>query len=185
MKLNTLTVRYVKTLFICMPLLLFAQPVQDVSAAENKAHNHSKSEIAHVSTKEKPKSEIKDLDKATIQKRTDEFMEQLVQKTDENFRVLKYDSKEALVESFTPFATKQVAKKYIDFYYKEKESGLYILPTETPPWFVNDVPYDTISIDDKHKRIVQTNDSELYGKYTVTIDLEYDGKWRITEVKHS
>ncbi|MFG6119516.1 hypothetical protein [Thalassobacillus sp. B23F22_16] len=184
---KTSTAKWAKTIVIAVPLALFVQTGVSLNAEEPKQVNMHQESVTDPEEKKASSAESENkesLDKATIEERTDQFMEQLVQKTDENYKVLNYDSKAALLEGFEPIATRKAAKEYVDFYYKEKQSGLYILPTETPPWFVNGQPYDTIDIDKNHKKVIQKNKNELYGDYTIAITFIYDGKWRIQEIEH-
>ncbi|ENH97126.1 hypothetical protein J416_06742 [Gracilibacillus halophilus YIM-C55.5] len=118
-----------------------------------------------------------------IVKKTDQFMDTLVQDIDKNYRVKNYDTKKELLSEFESFMNKEVAKPYIDFYYKEKEEGLYIVPTETPAWFDNDNTYEKIEEENEHVVIQQTNQTDLYGEYTITIGFEYiDGTWKISSI---
>ncbi|GGC81133.1 hypothetical protein GCM10007216_09570 [Thalassobacillus devorans] len=184
---KTSTAKLVKSIVIAVPLALFVQTGASLNAEEPKQVNMHQEAVTDVEVKtasSNEKESKESLGKATIEERTDQFMEHLVQETDENYKVLNYDSKEALLDGFEPIATRQAAKEYVDFYYKEKQSGLYILPTETPPWFVNGQPYDTIDIDKNHKKVIQKNNNELYGDYKIAITFIYDGEWRIQEIEH-
>ncbi|MFD1020555.1 hypothetical protein [Thalassobacillus hwangdonensis] len=134
--------------------------------------------------RENESKEVEQLDHELIVELTEGFMNQLVQPVDEANKVKNYDSKDSLLSDFEPYSSIEVARTYVDYYYKEDQEGLYIRPTETPPWFVNEAPYDNIKLDDRHFRIKQTNKSELYGEYTIQIDFEYDGAWKITRIEH-
>src|SRR5699024_10586467 len=114
---------------------------------------------------------------------TDTFMELLVQEIDDHYRVVRFETIEELMDAFTPYITKEAVQPYIDFYYEEKEDGLYLLPTETPPWFENEVEYDKETLDNGNVRVTQHNENALYGKYTIMIDFEYnDGTWKIVNI---
>lgn len=114
---------------------------------------------------------------------TDTFMEILVQETDEHYRVEQFSSKEELLQAFTPYIKKEAVQPYIDFYYDEKEDGLYILPTETPPWFENEIVYDKERLENGNVQITQHNENALYGKYTIKMEFEYDeGTWKIANI---
>ncbi len=117
---------------------------------------------------------------------TSEFMDQLVQKSNQDSRVVAYDSKEDLIESFSSIANKSVAKEYVDFYYKEYNNGLYILPTDTPPWFQENESYTTETLEDGRIAVTQHNTSELYGKYTVSFVFTHTNEgWIIDGINHS
>ncbi|WP_163536608.1 hypothetical protein [Gracilibacillus sp. YIM 98692] len=121
----------------------------------------------------------------TIVRLTDQFMELLVQETDDNYRVKHYDTKEALLDAFDPYVKRESAEPYIDYYYEEKADGLYIIPTETPPWFQKDQEYEKIVKDKKTVEIKQTNQTDLYGPYTIIIEFQnIDGSWIIANIRN-
>lgn len=127
--------------------------------------------------------EQKELTHDEIVSLTDTFMELLVQEIDDHYRVEKFDTKEELLKAFTPYIKKEAVQPYIDFYYEEKEDGLYILPTETPPWFENKTEYDKETLDNGNVQVTQQNENALYGKYTIIIEFEYiDGTWKIANI---
>lgn len=115
---------------------------------------------------------------------TDQFMEELVQDTDEWYKVINYQSKEAFIEDFTQLASKSVAEKYINAYYIQEEDGLYVIPTSTPPWFVNDQEYQVKKNDTYTFTVTQQNLSELHGDYTIELEFTFDGNWKITETTY-
>ncbi len=115
---------------------------------------------------------------------TKQFMDKLVQETDDDYKVLHFDTKEALEASFDNIAKRDVAVEYIDFYYEETANGLYILPTETPPWFIEKNDYDVIQSNHNQVEVVQENEADLYGQYTITYELSFDDNdgWKITKI---
>ncbi|MBB6453396.1 hypothetical protein HNQ94_001845 [Salirhabdus euzebyi] len=126
------------------------------------------------------------LTEETIVAITDKFMDHLVQEVDNNYQVVNYRSKEELANSFSSFSSLSLAKKIVDLYYKEHDNKLYIIPTETPPWFVHDQPYTKTEISKNHIEIVQTNSSDLYGNYKIKMQFKYidDKGWTIEDVNY-
>lgn len=117
---------------------------------------------------------------------TDKFMEQLVQEIDEDYRVVHFDTKEALEASFDHIAKREVTAEYVDFYYEETADGLYILPTETPPWFIKENDYNVIQLKKDQVEVIQENQTDLYGAYTITYEFSFDvDGWKITKIKMS
>jgi hypothetical protein len=109
------------------------------------------------------------------------FMEALKQETDENYKVLNYSTKEELITYLTNFVSKDIAAYYTDGLFEEKESSLYIIPTELPPWLEENEPVDIKQLSDTSYRVHQKNTSDLYGTYEITLGYEYiEGKWIIT-----
>lgn len=127
----------------------------------------------------------KDLQHEDIVRLTQRFMDQLVQKTGKNGMVINYKSKNELVQSFHSLSSLSLAKKYVDYYYKDYPEGLYLIPTELPPWFIGDAPYDKERINKNTIKIIQHNERELYGEYTIQITFTYDNGWKLQSTKHS
>lgn len=116
---------------------------------------------------------------------TDKFIDTIVQDTDSDYRVIDYDSKEKLLNTFKTIATREVAQVYIDFYFKEEDNGLYIVPTETPPWFNPNNDYDVVQLNHDQVAVIQENQSDLYGDYSIEIEFTREGEdWRISQVTH-
>ncbi len=113
------------------------------------------------------------LTKETISDISTNVMNHLVQPTDESYRVLSYSNKDELVESFSPYTSLSLAKKMVDLYYREHDNQLFIVPTETPAWFVESNDYSVDAVTDNHKVVTQTNTSDLYGTYTIHMDFVY------------
>jgi hypothetical protein len=110
-----------------------------------------------------------------------QFMEALKQETDENYKVIHYSSKEQFITYLKNYVSEDVATYYTDGLYEEKESSLYIIPTELPPWLEEDQTVHITQLSDTSYRVYQKNASELYGDYEITLGYEYvDGKWIIT-----
>jgi len=115
---------------------------------------------------------------------TDQFMDILVQDVDEAYRVDTIKSKEQLYSEFEEVALREAASEYVDFYYKEKPDGLYLTPTELPPWFIKKNNYDRIKVDENTVKIEQNNELDLYGNYTIEIEFTYDTDWKISSITH-
>ena len=115
---------------------------------------------------------------------TNQFMVKLVQEVDENYKVINFDTKESLKASFDHIANRDVINEYIDFYYEETKEGLFILPTELPPWFIEKNDYDMIQLKGNQVKVIQENDTDLYAQYTITFEFTFDGKdhWKITNI---
>lgn len=132
----------------------------------------------------KEKSEDQTITHEEIIALTDKFMEQLVQEVDEDYRVVHFDTKAALEASFDHIANREVIAEYVDFYYEETADGLYILPTETPPWFIKENDYNVIQLNKDQVEVVQENQTDLYGAYTITYEFSFDDDdWKITKIK--
>ncbi|WP_226035843.1 hypothetical protein [Aquibacillus saliphilus] len=126
-----------------------------------------------------------DLSHSKIVSITEQFMELIVQETDTDYKVKNYKTKDALIKDFKELADRSVVEKYVDFYYEENNGNLYIIPTETPPWFQNESDYEMMYLSDNKVKIIQKNYNDLYGEYTLELELTFNEKWRISNTKHS
>ncbi|WLR50308.1 hypothetical protein LC040_13645 [Bacillus tianshenii] len=126
-----------------------------------------------------------ELEEEDIARATQSFIDTLVQNSDENYRVTRYDNKEELLDAFDSIAVEKAVKPYVDYYFQEKNGDLYIKPTELPPWFKPNQSYEIDQIDNTHAKVQQSNETSLYGNYTITIDFLYKNEqWVIQDVHY-
>ncbi|SER99471.1 hypothetical protein SAMN04487944_114127 [Gracilibacillus ureilyticus] len=115
----------------------------------------------------------------------DQFMDTLVQEIDEENRVVKFRTKDSLIDEFDSIATKEVVRPYVDYYFVEQNGELFIIPTETPAWFIKDNEYEKDTISDNKVELTQENETDLYGPYTIQVLFEkIKGQWKITNISH-
>ncbi|WP_408007316.1 hypothetical protein ACJROX_21855 [Pseudalkalibacillus sp. A8] len=113
----------------------------------------------------------------------DTFMQEVVQPTDENYKVEDFDTKKGLIEYLNQYVSEKVAKYYVDGLYQEEQDGLYIIPTELPPWIVKGEPSTMNKIDEGHYQLEQKNSSDLYGDYVIKLNFKKTGDdWIIESV---
>lgn len=118
-----------------------------------------------------------------IRSLTNQFMNILVQEADTDYKVANYWTTEELLQAFSGVASRDIAELYVDFYYEQKEDGLYILPTELPPWFIQDNPYKTEQKDAGKVKVSQTNETAMYGEYQIALEFTIkDSSWEITNI---
>jgi hypothetical protein len=129
--------------------------------------------------------EEKELTHEEIIALTNRFMDIFVQDIDSNYKVIQFDTKEELLNEFEKITTKETVQQFVDFYYMEKADGLYLLPTETPPWFLEENDYDMIRMDASTVKVVQDNYTELDGDYQLELEFTYDTDWKITNIMYN
>ncbi|MFD2043726.1 hypothetical protein ACFSTA_06425 [Ornithinibacillus salinisoli] len=113
------------------------------------------------------------------------FMNMLVQETDEDYKVVHFGSKEELLKEFEKLSSRDVAAQFVDYYYYEEADNLYLVPTETPPWFMEKNEYDIVKSDQKQVKIVQGNHSVFFGDYTIEITFSnINSNWKITDIAY-
>ena len=147
-----------------MPLLGNEQTVQHSIQNQNVAHSITHDEIVEL---------------------TDEFMTTLVQDIDSNYKVKNYHNKDSLIKAFSDFTTEEVVRVYVDYYYTEEDDSLYIIPTETPPWFNKQNQYDVVQLEKNKVLVKQENKSELFADYGIDFEFTFaNQKWKITKIIH-
>ncbi|TLS39019.1 hypothetical protein [Pseudalkalibacillus caeni] len=120
------------------------------------------------------------VEKPDVEKVTSEFKNEVVQEIDNNYKVINYSNKDELVEHLEQWSSNKLATEIVDVYYQEQNGKLYVVPTELFPWITEDKPYELIKEGTYTYTVKQTNQTDLYGKYTILIQLKYtDGKWKI------
>ncbi|TRM13011.1 hypothetical protein FH966_15575 [Lentibacillus cibarius] len=175
---------YILTGLVVMFFFIALQGIGNDSVSVVEGTDHIEADNA-VTEKAKPASNsktIKKLDHERVVSLTSQFMNLIVQETNESYKVLHYNSKNQLLKAFTKVSSKEVATKYIDYYFNEKPDGLYLKPTETPPWFHEEEDYDMIRKNDNTVEVTQTNTTELYGTRTINITFTFHNKWKITGI---
>ncbi|QDP40931.1 hypothetical protein [Radiobacillus deserti] len=182
--------KYIGAILLALLIPFFIIVNMDVkyslSANQESSHRHTDTESGRSSLTWSNPNESSDeqtWNEEELVRITDAFMDKLVQDIDHNNKVRNMETKEELIAEFSSIATEEVAKKYIEVYYIEKEDGLYVNPTETPPWFNKNNSYKEWKKEDTIL-IQQTNRSDLYGSYKVEFEFENDDGWKLTNTKH-
>jgi hypothetical protein len=125
-------------------------------------------------------AEEQNLEQPPVKELANEFINRLVQEVDDHYKVTNFTSKYELMKYMSEIASEELAKKVVNFYYKEQEDGLYIVPTELMPWFVEGNDYQLKQLDKQTYELTQMNESNLYGKYNITIQFIYQNEgWKI------
>ncbi|WP_099160041.1 hypothetical protein [Virgibacillus ndiopensis] len=171
---------------IILPLFFLIQTtgLQTASAIDNKYAADHQQARGNVPDLDKKQTERK-LTHKKVNEITKKFEDLLVQETDDNFKVINYRSKNDLLDTFEEIALREVAARYVDFYFYEKQNDLYIVPTELPPWLNEENDYDMIQLEENKVKVVQKNKSNFHGDYTVAFEFTFDNEWRITDIVYS
>ncbi|MGM7702476.1 hypothetical protein ACSVDE_12180 [Pseudalkalibacillus sp. Hm43] len=122
-------------------------------------------------------------DKGDFVQLADTFMQEAVQPTNEDYKVTEFDSKAQLVDHLGQYASKEIATYYVDGLYEEKADGLYIIPTELPPWVMKGEPAQLIQLDEQNYQLNQKNQTDLYGTYVIQLSFtKQNDQWIIQSV---
>lgn len=115
-----------------------------------------------------------------------ELKNRLIQETDENKKVIMYDSKKGLINYLSEIMNEKLTTNYIDTYYYEKQDGLYLIPKETPITLDLNKDYKLERQSKYEYYAVQETTSELHGNYEITMHFKYvDNHWIIDASKVS
>lgn len=172
-------------IFICIGLLLplFLFMVKKDSTDYVIAAENPQKEVEFVEIEQKEVAMHTQLSDEEIINITNEFMSILVQDIDEyTYQVLNYHSKIDLIEHFQAITSGEIAELFVEYYYDEDEEGLYIMPTETPAWFVSENDYDLEQINEDQFKVTQYNETDFYGNYTIELEFTFVDTWKITDI---
>lgn len=160
--------RYISMLLLFSMVSLTAGCGADLNKV---AQNHTEMLVSSFETKAEAKSTaVKELDEVTL---TKELTNRVVQKTDNQYKVENFSSKEEMSNHLQGVASEELSNKITDFYYEEKDGALYLKPTELFPWVEYENDYDVKKVNEFEYQLVQSNESDLYGNYTIEINFEY------------
>ncbi len=176
-----------RTLISLVTLIIIISGAVFVSAYVMASHNtanesyESRSAIVSVKTpmNQAPPS-FTDRDLITL---TDRYISLIKQEVDDDYRLINVATIAELYVSFDEISTREVSEAHVSYYFTETEAGVYLRPTELPPWFEKDVPYAVNRVSDKEVIVEQTvEDLELYGPYRITFHFNYTDRWRMSQV---
>lgn len=115
---------------------------------------------------------------------TTAYLALIKQPIDEGYHLTEVTSMEELYELFAEVATPNVSEPHLTYYFSETETGIYLRPTELPPWFDGGQPYDMLRVSDQKVIVRQMiEDIDLYGPYTIELHFGYDKRWKITDAQ--
>lgn len=122
------------------------------------------------------------LNKTDAANQIDAFMRTMKQSTDKDGKVLHMKSKADLLDQFNDIADRQAAAPFINELYQEEKGSVYLKSTEWPPSFDKQADYDVVQLSKGKAEVNQHLNSALYGDLTITIQFEYDDKWKISQI---
>ncbi|WP_377888081.1 hypothetical protein [Alkalihalobacillus sp. R86527] len=160
--------RYISMLLLLSMVSITAGCGADLTKV---AQNHTEMMISSFETKAEAKSTaVEKLDEVKV---TKELTNRIVQKTNDDYKVENFSSKEEISNHLQGVASKELSNKITDFYYEEKNGALYLKPTELFPWVDYENDYDIKKLNEFQYQLVQSNQSDLYGNYTIEINFQY------------
>jgi|GEM_PF-2616765 len=122
------------------------------------------------------------LNKKEAEGQIEAFMKTLIQPTDEDGKVLHIKSKADLLNRFKDIANQHAAEPFINELYEEENGSVYLKSTELPPSFDKQADYDVVQLSRGKAEVKQHLNSALYGELTITIQFDYNDKWKISRI---
>jgi hypothetical protein len=162
--------------FLFLPEI--SHKIQEKSGTSDKMINQP---VTAEEKKEQAVEEVPEFNEGIAKANASLFMEALKQEIDDDYRVVNFSTKQDLISHLKKFVSEEIAIYYTEGLFEEKDSSLYIIPTELPPWLEEDQSVEIKQLTETSYRVYQKNQSDLYGTYNITLGFEYiDGKWLIT-----
>lgn len=109
-----------------------------------------------------------------------EFKSIVLQDTDSNQKVINYNNKMNLINKLSKVMKKDLAKKYINNYFKENDNNLYLIPKDSPTWLIENKKIYIKQLNEKNYKAIQYNKNSLIGDYELVINYKLiNDKWII------
>ena len=99
-------------------------------------------------------------------------------------KVSNYNTKSELIDYISEVADKSLAKGYVDYYYSERNDGLYMNAQDKTEEIDFNRPYQFNKLDDSNYEIVQEGDNDFdeSDRYILTVRLSYkNNRWIISD----
>ncbi|WP_226656128.1 IseA DL-endopeptidase inhibitor family protein [Pseudalkalibacillus hwajinpoensis] len=136
------------------------------------AEEHSQMVMSSIETKAEAKTIS--VEKPNVEQLSTDLMDRIVQETDANYKVKEFQSIEEVEQHLQKVASKELASQIADVYFEERDGALYLIPTELFPWVNTDKPYELNQKSEFEYQLTQSNESDLYGTYTIKINFVYE-----------
>ncbi|KGP70801.1 hypothetical protein [Pontibacillus yanchengensis] len=162
--------KYIKGL---LSILVGAVIVLSGCGAQEEQPSSSTSEEASSSEGQSENSESEASTKTLSEDKAEQLMKdlevRLQPRTNEDGKVIEYETKEEMVSYLSEVTDQQLAKKLVDKMYEDKEDGLYIQPDEFGPFLSPDKDYNFEEVEEGKYKLVQKNKTDAEGSFTLTV----------------
>lgn len=99
----------------------------------------------------------------------EDFINYLFQETNKEGKVLKYNSKEEIIDVMSNVIIEDEASNYVDSYFDVRNGELYQVAKDGPAIVIEDIPFYIEEKSEGEFLVTQNNKNELRGKYTLKI----------------
>lgn len=153
---------------------------KDMPKQDNHQAQHNHNQTQNNQDKQLPKVTEPDFHKLQ-----ETFYNQALPKTNSQGKVLTYDTKEALVQDLTQWASPEAISKLIGYLYEQKENGLYITISEHAPMIQFDKEKTKSKISRTKYKISQVRKTQMSGRFKIIYYFKYkDNHWIISDYKY-
>lgn len=108
----------------------------------------------------------------------------LKQDADDSYKLENYATEQELTEAFEAYVTPELAAAYVDYYFRTEADGVYVIPTHTEPWFQEENEYDMINISKHTVQLIQENENDMAGSYTLVVEMVLQNGWKIQDISY-
>ncbi|WP_152655012.1 hypothetical protein [Oceanobacillus sp. CFH 90083] len=108
----------------------------------------------------------------------------LKQDVDDSYKLKHYATEQELISAFEAYTTPELARDFVDYYFRAEADGVYVIPTHTEPWFQEENEYDMINTSNHSVQIVQENENDMVGSYTLVVELILQNGWKIQDISY-
>ncbi|MFD1450767.1 MULTISPECIES: hypothetical protein [Oceanobacillus] len=112
------------------------------------------------------------------------LLDTLKQDADDSYKLKDYATEQKLTEAFEAYLTTELAEQFVDYYFRVEADGVYVFPTETMPWFQEENEYDMINTSNHSVRLVQENENDMVGSYTLVVEMTLQNGWKIQDISY-
>lgn len=110
------------------------------------------------------------------------LLDTLKQEADDSYKLQNYAAKQELLDAFESYVTPELAEEFVDYYFRIEADGVYVIPTHTMPWFQEENEYDMINTSNQSVQIVQENENDMVGSYTLVVEMTLQNGWKIQDI---
>ncbi|WLR60915.1 hypothetical protein [Guptibacillus hwajinpoensis] len=132
------------------------------------------SEIVISSLENKAEAKTDSIEKPDVENLSNELINHIIQDTDEEGKVKQFQTIAGVEQDLQKITSKELASEIADVYFTEREGDLYLVPTELFPWVNTDESYELKKLNEFEYELTQSNESDLYGSYTIKIHFVYE-----------
>lgn len=108
----------------------------------------------------------------------------LKQDADDSYKLKNYATEQELTEAFEAYVTPELAAAFVDYYFRAETDGVYVIPAHTEPWFQEENEYDMINISNHSVQVVQENENDMVGSYTLVVEMVLQNGWKIQDISY-